>query len=302
MVKHSNTGIVIQMQDYSIHDGDGVRTTIFLAGCHLRCQWCANPESWTLKKKLVLYKHKCTGCMKCTFVCPEKRIPCKMERPNDNCNSCGECVNACTQKALDFACLEKDVDELVKKIERDALFFRYTGGGVTFSGGEPLLQHGFIRALLDRFEGLGVNSWVETCGYFDFETVQDLLPKFSHIFLDIKHMDSRKHKAFTGCGNELILQNAKKIYATGVSMTIRIPIIAEVNLDENNLVKTAVFMKENLPSANIELLPYHELGKAKYISLGMEDKFVKFTTPTEKQINHAYQIFQNHGIEKVEYR
>ncbi|WP_304508621.1 glycyl-radical enzyme activating protein [Anaerotignum sp.] len=298
----SNTGVVIQMQDYSIHDGDGVRTTIFLAGCKLRCQWCANPESWTPKRKLVYYKHKCTNCMKCSLACPMNLVPCKMERPNDVCITCGKCVDVCPQKALDIACVEKNSEDLLKKIERDALFFRFTGGGVTFSGGEPFLQHKFMRVLLDRFEELGIDSWVETCGYFDFESVKDLLPKFSHIFMDIKHMDSKKHKEFTGCGNELILENAKKIYATGVPMTIRIPTIAEVNLDDKNLEQTAQFINKNLPTADVELLPYHELGKAKYISLGIEDKFVKFTTPTVEQLNHASEIFKNHGIEIVEYR
>ncbi len=302
MEECSNTGIVIQMQDYSIHDGDGVRTTIFLAGCKLRCQWCANPESWTPKSKLVFYRHKCIGCMKCAQACPQNLIPCNMERPNDACTTCGKCVEVCAQKALDIACIEKSAAELVKKLERDALFFRYSGGGVTFSGGEPFLQHKFLRVLLKRLEELGIDSWVETCGYFDFEAVQDLIPKFSHFFLDLKHMDSAKHKEFTGCGNEKILENAIKIYATGVPMTIRIPTIVEVNLDDNNLEKTAQFMKNNLPTATIELLPYHELGKAKYISLGMEDKFVKFTTPTEEEISHAYDIFKAYGIEIVEYK
>lgn len=302
MEECSNTGIVIQMQDYSIHDGDGVRTTIFLAGCKLRCQWCANPESWTTKSKLVFYRHKCIGCMKCATACPANLIPCKMERPNDTCTACGKCVEVCTQKALDIACTEKSADTLVKKIERDALFFRYSGGGVTFSGGEPFLQHKFMSVLLGRFEELGIDSWVETCGHFDFEAVQDLIPKFSHVFLDIKHMDCENHKKFTGCGNELILENAKKIYATGVPMTIRIPAIVEVNLDDDNIEKTAQFIRKYLPTANIELLPYHELGKAKYISLGIQDEFFPFTTPTSAQINHAYDILKSNGIEIIEYR
>lgn len=298
----SNTGIVIQMQDYSIHDGDGVRTTIFLAGCNLRCQWCANPESWTTKSKLVFYRHKCVGCMKCANVCPMNLVPCNMERPNDICTACGKCVAVCAQKALDIACNEKSVDILVKKIERDALFFRYSGGGVTFSGGEPFLQHKFMRVLLNGFEELGIDSWVETCGHFDFKAVQDLLPKFSHIFFDLKHMDSEKHKEFTGCGNEIILENAIKVYQTGVPMTIRIPTIVEVNLSDDNIEKTAQFIKENLPKANVELLPYHGLGKAKYISLGIEEKFIDFTTPTVTQIQHAYEIFKKNGIDVIEYR
>jgi len=294
MTQLTNQGVVIQMQDYSIHDGDGVRTTLFLAGCKLRCQWCANPESWTQQQKLVFYRHKCIGCMKCAQACPQKLMPCEMLRPNKKCMVCGACVHVCTQKA--------SVDDVMKKIERDALFFRYTGGGITFSGGEPFLQHNFIRALLVKLEELGIESWVETCGFFDFEAVKDILPKFSHIFLDIKHMDRQKHIHFTGCDNKIILDNAKKIYALGIPITIRIPTMVEVNLDDENLKNTAIFMQEHLPNADIELLPYHELGKAKYISLGMEDKFVAFTTPTQEQMNHGYEIFENHGIQIVEYR
>ncbi|WP_352399253.1 glycyl-radical enzyme activating protein [Anaerotignum sp.] len=301
MNQYTNQGVIIQMQDYSIHDGDGVRTTLFLAGCNLRCQWCANPESWTKKQKLIFYRHKCIGCMKCTLACPQKLVPCEMNRPNEHCLVCGACVNVCTKKALDLACMKKSVDDVMKKIERDALFFRYTGGGVTFSGGEPFLQHEFMAALLIKLEELGVESWVETCGYFDFEVVKEILPKFGHVFLDIKHMNKEKHKQFTGCDNKIILENAKKIYALGIPITIRIPAIVEVNLDDANLNNTADFMQKHLPNANIELLPYHELGKAKYISLGIKDKFVSFTTPSQEQMNHAYKIFRNHGIEVVTY-
>nr|WP_321454864.1 glycyl-radical enzyme activating protein [uncultured Cohaesibacter sp.] len=290
------TGTVLQMQDYSIHDGDGVRTTIFLAGCGLRCQWCANPESWTQHKKLAYHAHKCKGCRTCLSICPEGLDPAAGDFDPALCTFCGECVTACPEKALQLACEEMDADTIMDQIRRDEIFFRHSGGGVTFSGGEPFVQHQFLRRLMDGCEKLGVSVWVESCGFFKWDHCQDLMAGIDHIFFDIKHMDSETHRQFTGQGNEVILQNAKRIHAAGVPMTVRIPLIVEVNLADSNLEATAGFMREHLPGSGIELLPYHELGKAKYSAFRMTERFRSFSTPTGAQVEAAYRIFKNHGI------
>lgn len=302
MMRYSDKGVVLQMQDYSIHDGAGVRTTVFLAGCPLRCKWCANPESWTIDRKLVFYKHKCVNCKRCSAVCPNGLSPVTMGKDKEKCKACGECVKVCTSNALEIACTEKDANEVIDNIKRDSLFFRFTGGGVTFSGGEPFLQQDFLRTLAKEFSKMGIDMWVETCGQFEFDQVYDILEKISHVFLDLKHMDSDIHKTYTGVGNEKILENAKKISEMGIPVTVRIPSILEVNLTEENIRNTAKFMKENMKDATIELLPYHSLGKAKYIALGIEDKFTTFTTPTKQQIEKAYSIFEEYGIIGVEFR
>lgn len=289
-------GIVLQMQDYSIHDGDGVRTTIFLAGCALRCQWCANPETWTATPKLAYYPHKCKGCQTCVGQCPQQLDPRAVTQATQACDHCSLCVKACPSRALSLACTPASVDEVVAKIKRDELFFRYTDGGVTFSGGEPFMQPDFIRAVIEQCEPLGISFWAETCGHFNWRGAADLFPHFDHIFFDLKVMDSAKHKAVTGLGNEQILKNVKRIYDLGVPMTIRIPFIPEVNGDEANLRATAEFMQQNLAGCAIELLPYHELGKAKYTAFKMLDDFHSYTVPSSAMLEWAYGVFGEYGI------
>lgn len=301
MIGDTNKGILLQMQDYSIHDGDGVRTTIFLAGCPLRCKWCANPESHTTEPKLVYYKHKCKDCGKCAAVCPQGLSPTTMQRPNPVCDVCGLCAEACPAKALAVACTAHDIEQIVARIKRDAIFFRFTGGGVTFSGGEPFVQADFLRMLANKFFSLGIGMWVETCGYFDFDAVKDILELLDHVFIDIKHMDSATHAQCTGVGNELILANAVKIYEMNIPVTVRIPSISGLNLTTENIEATAAFMAEHMPGAEIELLPYHELGKAKYIALGREADFTSFTTPTQEALDAAYAVFTAHNIKIGEY-
>jgi pyruvate formate lyase activating enzyme len=293
------TGVILQMQDYSIHDGAGVRTTLFLAGCGLRCQWCANPESWTRHSKIAYYAHKCKGCQSCVSVCPAQVDPRRVDANRQPCRQCDLCVKACPFRALSKACTPASVEDVYRKIQRDALFFRYTEGGVTFSGGEPFLQHQFIRSLMDRCDVLGVTYWAETCGYFSWSAVKDLLPRFEHLFFDLKLMDSTLHEQYTGVGNAQILANVRRIHQLGIPLTIRMPFIPEVNGSDDNIVHTAQFMAEYLPGCRIELLPYHELGKAKYTAFNMLAAFHSFSIPTPAALAHAYSLFASYGVVAV---
>jgi pyruvate formate lyase activating enzyme len=297
--KSADQGTVVQLQDYSIHDGAGVRTTLFLAGCGLRCQWCANPESWTRKTKLAYYQHKCRACLSCVAACPHGLDARYIDTNQPSCNQCNLCSKACPNKALVAACQEISVDEVYQRIERDELFFRYSGGGVTFSGGEPFLQHQFIRAIINKCAPLGISYWAETCGHFSWQQCRDLLPEFEHIFFDIKQMDSDIHRQYTGVGNQQILANACNIYQLGIPMTVRIPFMPQVNGDQHNLEQTAKFMQQHLPGTPIELLPYHELGKAKYTAFKMQQYAHSFTLPSESQLEQAYAIFKKYGIERA---
>jgi len=215
-----------------------------------------------------------------------------MNRPDPHCTYCGSCTDACPQKALSIAGQETDVDTIMAQLRRDMLFFRYTNGGVTFSGGEPFSQIPFLRSLAEACYDRGITMWAETCGYFSFNESRDILEKLDHVFMDLKHMDSGIHRQYTGVGNEHILENAKNIYQLGIPLTFRIPAIPGVNLTEENILATARFIKQNAPDAAIELLPYHELGKAKYIALGKADNFEAFNTPTAGELKIAHQIFQ----------
>ncbi len=296
MDREEECGIVIQAQDYSIHDGDGVRTTIFLAGCGLRCQWCANPESWTKSTKLAFYSHKCQNCWLCLDACPKGLDPRDVAGIDNDCDNCGACVKACPKSALKIACQRTSVDSLHQTLKRDELFFRFSGGGVTFSGGEPFLQPRFLEKLMDRCDQLGICYSAETCGLFSFSKAKQILQRCDHIYFDIKHMDSETHKRYTGVGNQQILRNAQRIHQLDIAMTIRIPFIPEVNGDVDNLTKTAIFISERLKGVHIELLPYHELGKAKYEAFKMQSDFHSFTTPDKQQLTRAYELFGRYGV------
>ena len=245
-------GSVVQIQSLSVNDGEGIRTTIFLQGCPLRCRWCSNPETW-------------------------------QAYPN-------------THRVM-------EVDEVVEKVMRDEVFFRFSKGGVTFSGGEPTFQEEFLRALVHAFDSRGIELSMETCGYFSFDAVSDILAKLSHVFFDIKYMDKEMHKELTGVSNEMILENSIRLHDLGVAMTVRIPLIPGVTAAGHNLEQTAEFMKKFLPNANIELLPYHNLGNEKYRSLGLREFLhEEYVTPTEDEMIQAEQIFKDKGREVVRYR
>ena len=253
MAKRSNEGIILQMQKFSVDDGEGIRTVIFLPGCPMRCRWCANPEAWDLE--------------------------------------------ACLTGAAAFLCEKTSVSQVVSQVERDAVFFRFSGGGVTFSGGEPTVQEGFLRALTEAFYSRGISMWMETCGHFNFDDIKDILTKMEHVFYDIKCMNSALHKAYTGVDNALVLENAVKLHKLGIPIAVRIPAMKDVNFTEENLTATARFMRENLPGATIEFLPYHNLGKEKYEKLQLEECFREFTAPGKQEIAEAKEFFRNYGIE-----
>lgn len=285
-------GTVLQLQDYSLTDGDGVRTIIFLAGCPMRCQWCANPESHTLERRIFHYEHKCIDCGRCVEICTEGKDP----RKHQNCSMCGRCTDVCLVDALKMSGTEMTVDEVVGQIKRDSIFYLFSKSGVTFSGGEPFYQHEFLRALSERLEDMGIDMWVETCGQYQWSQVEDIAGRLSHAYCDIKHMDEEVHRKYTGMGNSRVIENVKHMYDAGIPVTVRIPLIPEVNFTYENLDRTAEFMKKNIPEADIELLPYHELGKTKYKALGMD--FTTFTIPDGKDIEEAYRIFEKHNIKR----
>lgn len=239
-------GVVSQIQEFSVHDGDGIRTTVFMAGCPLRCQWCANPETWEKKGTVMT------------------------------------------------------VEEVVQRVLRSAVFFRASGGGVTFSGGEPALQPGFLRALIDAFDDLGVDMAIETSGSFRWEELEHHIRKLSLVFVDIKHMDNVVHRSVTGKGNGDILENIKRIGRLRVRTIIRIPLIKGINDDEENLVETARFIREAVPEAQIEILPYHNFGSGKYSSLGLVPPM--FEVPAAKDVERAQSIIEKAGMRTIEFR
>ncbi len=295
-------GYFMEPQNFSVNDGDGIRTVIFFAGCPLNCKWCANPESTLDFKRVSFNKKTCIGCGKCTEICPVGvNIDLNSPGQREKCISCRSCMDICptnSRKKLVRIYSDSEILEIIKSQE---IFYRYSNGGVTFSGGEATLQRDMLRILVNSLYDKAVDMALETSGYFDFDEVKDILTKLDLIFVDIKHMDEKKHELYTGKGNKKILENIKKMNELDVPIVVRIPVIDSVNSDEDNIKKTAVFVKENIKNPKIELLPYHNFAEEKYECLGLAKMSDNFKRPSNEFLSHLKMIIKNEGAESVSY-
>lgn len=298
----SYIGRVVNIQHFSVNDGEGLRTTVFLEGCPLKCKWCSNPDSWNNIVKLGVIKDKCKSCNKCIEVC-DKNITSLLNRKEvkSKCNLCGKCVSNCVNNAISIMTKEMTVDEVVREVEKDRIFYINSGGGVTFSGGEATLQSDFLTKLVNKCYDKGINMAIETCGYFDFDKVKNIIEKLDYIFVDIKSMDDNIHKKYTGVSNKLIFENICKMARMNIPMTVRIPVISGVNDSIENIRNTAIFVKENTINGSIELLPYHKFGIEKYKALGLEDFIYEFKTPEDSLMLKLKKTIEDIGVKVVKY-
>jgi len=272
------TGRVFNIQRYSLHDGSGIRTLVFLKGCPLRCLWCSNPESQKAIPELGFIEARCVGSddcgAPCVAACPLDAICLKghdkPEIDRDNCDVCGKCVEVCSHDALKVVGHEMSVDEVMAEVEKDRPFYRRSGGGLTLGGGEPLAQYQFATAILQAAEGEYLHTAIETCGCALWDHLEAVLRHVDLLQFDLKHMDPQKHKELTGQSNELILENLKKVLSVKEpqDVIIRIPIIPGCNDTVENIEESAKFITE-LGFTQIELIPYHKLGTSKYAQYGM---------------------------------
>ena len=249
-------GRILQLQHYSVNDGDGIRTIVFFAGCPLHCRWCANPAGLQARNRIMYIASRCIGCGRCTAVCPQQ-IGCDLNVPGERekCIGCGACVKACLEHARKNTATDWTVQQVLDWLEKNLLFFRESGGGVTYSGGECTQQPEFLAALVRAVYDMGLNQAIETSGYFPLEKLQPTLDLLDLLFIDIKHMDRDKHRQFTGVDNGLILQNIAALGEQGKNIIIRVPAIMGVNGDEENIRNTARFVRQHLPDPKMELLP-----------------------------------------------
>ncbi len=292
----------MQIQPFSVNDGEGIRTNIFMAGCPLRCRWCSNPEGFEQKELVGWYKRRCIGCGACAVVCPQG-IGVDME-DRSRCIACGECVKACPEEARANMVTLMDADDVIREVMKHRLFYSYSGGGITFSGGEATSQPEFLDYVSRELYDSGISIDLESCGYFDFELVRPSLERMDLIFMDLKHMDPEEHRKYTGVSNERILENIAQLgyLREKPDIVIRIPVIGGVNNSEENIATSAAYVHNVLPEAKMELLPYHSLGRIKYEAIGMPFKQDGFHTPDREEMNKLRGIAAAQGPKIADYR
>ena len=292
---------IVNIQRYSLHDGNGVRTTVFFKGCLLSCIWCHNPESQNLDREFMFNKEKCKGCYSCLETCPEKAI----NKSEDgvvitktlDCVQCEKCIDFCPMNAREFVGDKKSVENIVKEIDKDRIFYDNTDGGVTLSGGEVMIQDiDFIVELLKKLKTRGYNLAIETCGFAPYKNYEAVLPYVDMFLYDIKIMDAKKHKLYMGKSNEIILENLKNISKLGAKINIRIPTIGGVNDDTSSMTEIINFLKESVNTFSVNLLPYHSVGSSKYERLGIEYKGKSLTTPSNEKMEHLKDLFISNGF------
>lgn len=294
-----NKGIIFDIQHFSIHDGPGIRSTIFFKGCPLSCLWCSNPESHATHPQIMYYQHLCTGCGACVDVCRNKALikgDDAIEHDKIRCSACGVCAGACLYKARIHTGKVVDVDTVCDTIHEHWRIFMQSGGGVTCSGGEVFMQPDFLRAILYKVHDvLGLHSCIETSGYTRWESFASVLPLLDLVFLDIKHMDNEKHMRATGKPNGLILENARKLADSNVPVIIRFPLIPGFNDSVDDVRDLGVFLQAT-GLRHLEIMPYHALGVSKYAALGKKCRMDSNKAP---RVDAAVAILQKYGI-KVE--
>lgn len=291
-------GLITNIQRFSVHDGPGIRTTIFFKGCNLRCFWCHNPEDMRPQPELQVFPERCIDCQACAEACPYGAHLWTEEQhvfQRDLCQVCGTCVDTCYAGGLVLVGQEMHVDEVMTEVVQDAAFYESSGGGVTLSGGEPLLQVEFAQAILRRCREAGIHTAIETAANAAWSRLETLLPDLDLVMMDIKLMDSERHQAATGVPNEKILANARQLGQVK-PLIVRTPIVPGFNDTPEDIVAIAEFVSRLPTLEYYELLPFHPMGRSKYESLGMDYAAADLKMPPADQMQQLAMAAQAKGI------
>ena len=272
---------IFDIQRASFVDGPGIRTTVFFKGCNLRCAWCHNPESQSAAIEMMFHKNRCVKCGKCKEICAYSL---------EECDFCGRCVLYCPQDAREICGKEYTVEEVVRDIVKDKSVYESSGGGVTFSGGECMLQIDFLESILRECKKEGIHTAVDTAGHLPFDYFERIIPCTDLFLYDVKCFDPEKHKRYTGVTNELILDNLARLISGGRRIIVRIPIISGINDTEEEILKIRDLIQGFGGVERIELLPYHAMGEHKYDAIGREVH--AFDAPDKEKLEALREIFK----------
>ena len=294
------TGRIFNIQRFSIQDGPGIRTTVFMKGCPLKCLWCANPESMDARPQLLYIEAHCARCYRCIEACPNgansKNVDGSIRIDRNLCKGCGKCVEACPNEARVLCGKQMTVDEVMVEVKKDALFYRNSGGGVTASGGEPTQQADFLVNLFKKCQTAGFHTALDTCGYVKWERLERILKYTDLVLFDLKNIDPTKHKELTGANYGLVLENAKQMAKKGIDFIVRAPLIPGRNDSTENLHALASFVIK-LGKNMIDILPYHRLGAGKNERLGKQYALEKTQPFTKEELQGKVKILESCGLD-----
>ena len=295
---------ILNIQKFSVHDGDGIRTTIFFKGCGLRCWWCHNPESQIYSKQLMFDRERCTGCGLCVSACPNGAISIgedhKAVTDMTKCTVCGTCFDYCIDENRQSVGKEYEIDDLIKIIKQDLQFYEQSGGGVTLSGGEVMTQDiDYIEELCRRIKKEGINIAIDTCGFAPEENYRRLLPYVDTFLYDIKSLNDEVHKKYMGQSNKLILSNLEFLAQNDANINIRIPTIKTVNADKESMQDIIEYLLKTTGTVRVNLLPYHNTGSSKYDRLGREYLADYLEVPSNEEMEEIQDMFVKAGFKDV---
>lgn len=293
-------GVIFDIRRFSIHDGPGIRTTVFLKGCPLRCLWCHNPEGLNPHLEMMFWPRRCLGCGACLPACPQGAISRDgnvVSTDRGKCTLCGECVAVCYAEARQIVGRRMSVAQVMAEIARDLPFYDESGGGVTLSGGEPLAQPDFVRALLRACKERGIHTALDTCGFAAWKVLDSVREHVDLFLYDLKLLDDARHRRFTGVSNALILSNLRALSQRGHTVVIRVPLIPGINDDEENLRQTGAFAAALPHLLRVDLLPYHSMSGDKYERLGITYSLPETHPPSAEQVAEIAQMLRDFGFE-----
>jgi pyruvate formate lyase activating enzyme len=296
-------GLIFNIERFAIDDGPGIRTLVFFKGCNLHCSWCQNPESQQKNIEILFLANKCSACGRCIEICPQSAIYVDEEygylSDSTKCDGCGVCVKECYYSAREIVGRYYTVAELMHEITKDFHFYEESGGGVTFSGGEPLLQSKFLKQVLLKCRQSGIHTALETAGHVSWTNFKSIAALADLVFIDFKHHESAVHFKETGVSNELIIENIRRLNGIHAAVIVRIPVIPGINFHEETFEKMFLVLSEFENIQHIELLPFHILGKGKYRGLGRTYAFETMKSLKKQDLEQVRKIGNDMGLHVI---